>query len=780
MTNTHKLACLLSGVAMLALSGPVAQAQTAPDQASASSDTELDTIIVSARRRDEQLLDVPIAVTAYSGDALLNAGIRDITSISETTPNLTLEVSRGTNSTITAFIRGVGQQDPVAGFEAGVGIYIDDVYLNRPQASVLDVYELERIEVLRGPQGTLYGRNTIGGAVKYVTKRLSNEFEAGIRTNFGTYGQIDAVGSVNIPITSWLRIGGAVATLNRKGYGENINLGIENYDKDVIAGRVSLEADPIDGLFISLTGDIVDDSSNPRNGARLIPGQLTGAPVLPSAYDTRAGLNSPEQHVNAKGASFLVEYQATDAIKLRNILAYRQDNTTTPIDFDSLPSADVDVPTIYRNRQTSEEFQLLYESDSLSGLVGFYYLDANAFNVFDVILANTGALIGLPGLNANTFGDVDTKTWSIFFDATYDFLEQFSLSVGGRFTNDRRDSRILRRTFIGGASPDLGGTGTQIAVTSDFDGSRTFKDFTPRASLAWKPNNDHNIYFSFSQGFKGGGFDPRGQTTATPDFNRDGVRSADEIFEFLSFDPEQVTTYEIGWKASLFDRRLTLALAGFRSNYSDVQIPGSVGFDSNGDGVNDSFVGITSNAGRARLYGVELEGNAKLAHDFAGAGTKADIGWTLGYIDAEYQEFIDAFGNDVADQRTFQNTPKWTASSTLTLATPLKLLSDGDLSLANTVSYRSSTSQFETPNPFLDQPGYILWNASLVWTSQSGGVSIGLHGRNITDKRYIVAGYNFVNINQNGTFTPTLGREGVITAFYGDPRTITGSIGLKF
>jgi len=116
----------------------------------------------------------------------------------------------------------------------------------------------------------------------------------------------------------------------------------------------------------------------------------------------------------------------------------------------------------------------------------------------------------------------------------------------------------------------------------------------------------------------------------------------------------------------------------------------------------------------------------------------------------------------------------------LTLATPLKLLSDGDLSLANTVSYRSSTSQFETPNPFLDQPGYILWNASLVWTSQSGGVSIGLHGRNITDKRYIVAGYNFVNINQNGTFTPTLGREGVITAFYGDPRTITGSIGLKF
>jgi iron complex outermembrane recepter protein len=126
-------------------------------------------IIVTARRRDEVLLDVPIAVTAYSGEQLERQGAIDITDIGDTTPNVTLETSRGTNTTLTAFIRGVGQQDPVAGFEQGVGIYLDDVYLNRPQGAVLDVYEVERIEVLRGPQGTLYGRNTIGGAIKYVT-----------------------------------------------------------------------------------------------------------------------------------------------------------------------------------------------------------------------------------------------------------------------------------------------------------------------------------------------------------------------------------------------------------------------------------------------------------------------------------------------------------------------------------------------------------------------------------------------------------------------------------
>ena len=136
---------------------------------------------------------MPIAVTAYSGAQLEREGAIDITDIGDTTPNVTLEASRGTNSTLTAFIRGVGQQDPVAGFEQGVGIYLDDVYLNRPQGAVLDIYDVERIEVLRGPQGTLYGRNTIGGAIKYVTRRLPDEFDFRARANIGTYGQKDVV-----------------------------------------------------------------------------------------------------------------------------------------------------------------------------------------------------------------------------------------------------------------------------------------------------------------------------------------------------------------------------------------------------------------------------------------------------------------------------------------------------------------------------------------------------------------------------------------------------------
>ena len=145
---------------------------------------------------------MPIAITAFSGDAARDGRARlDITDIGDTTPNVTLETSRGTNSTLTAFIRGVGQQDPVAGFEAGVGIYLDDVYLNRPQAAVLDIYDVERIEVLRGPQGTLYGRNTIGGAIKYVTRRLAADPTLRVRGTVGTYEQADLVVSASTPLS---------------------------------------------------------------------------------------------------------------------------------------------------------------------------------------------------------------------------------------------------------------------------------------------------------------------------------------------------------------------------------------------------------------------------------------------------------------------------------------------------------------------------------------------------------------------------------------------------
>ncbi len=439
---------LLSGCAGFALAVP-AQAQdtgtSAPvpqsDRAPSANDN---VIVVTARRREESLQDVPIAVTAISGEDLFKTGTLELTEIAQEVPNLTLEVSRGTNTTLTAFIRGVGQQDPVAGFEAGVGLYVDDVYINRPQAAVLDIYDVERVEVLRGPQGTLYGRNTIGGAIKYVTARLPDEVTAKARATYGSYDQADLVLSASAPIGNNIRIGASGARLSRGGFGDNlVQSGVENYNKDVWAARGTIEFES-GRLFARLSGDYVKDDSDPRQGTRLIPGLFSGAPVLDDVYDTRAGLDVIPQEVEAYGGALNIEYEVSDYLTLKSITGYREDKSTTPIDFDSLPAADLDVPAIYENDQFSQELQLLYEGDRLSGVLGAYYLNANAFTAFDVALFNTGTLINLPGLNAQTLGDVGTKTWSVFGDFTYDLSDQISLSVGGRYTNDKRTSRVLR------------------------------------------------------------------------------------------------------------------------------------------------------------------------------------------------------------------------------------------------------------------------------------------------------------------------------------------------
>lgn len=766
------VAGLLGSAATAAFLTAPASAQTTDAHQAAPVVDDDNVIVVTARRREESIQDVPLSITAISGEALAKNGTLEITEIAQEVPNLTLEVSRGTNTTLTAFIRGVGQQDPVAGFEAGVGLYVDDIYLNRPQGAVLDIYDVERIEVLRGPQGTLYGRNTIGGAIKYVTAALPDETAIKVRGTYGSYNQADLIVTASTPVSDSLKVGVSGARLSRGGFGDNlVQEGVENYNKDVWGARGTIEFDN-GPLFIRLSGDYVKDNSDPRQGHRLLPGAFSGAPVLDDVYDTRAGLDVVDQEVEAYGGGLTIAYELNDTMTVKSITGYRKDHSTTPIDFDSLPQADLDVPAIYRNKQFSQELQFLYEGDRLSGVLGAYYLDASAFTAFDVALFTTGALpaVGLPGLNAQTLGDVDTKTWSIFGDFTYDLTDKFSLSVGGRYTWDKRTSRILRTTFVGGYSDLFPPTdAVPIAVTSDFNGSATFKEFTPRASLSFKPNANHTFYATYSKGFKGGGFDPRGQTSQAPDLDGDGDIDYADQYEFLSFAPETVDSYEIGWKASLLDDSLFISLAAFKGDYTDVQIPGSVGVDSNGDGISDSFVGITSNAGDADVNGVEFEGRAVVGRNFAGPGSRLTFNWALGVLDAKYNTFIDALGNDVADQRVFQNTPDVTVNTGFDLGIPV---ASGVVDFLGSVSLRSDASQFELPGP-LDQDGYALVDASIVYTDDSDRWSIGIHGKNLFDQRYIVSGYDFVTGS-------VLGLEGNLTAFYGDPRRVFVTGQVKF
>lgn len=750
-------------VSALALNAGLCVAQAQESTTDEDGAKRLGAITVTAQRREQNLIDVPLSVTAFDSEQLELTGAVDITSIQRTTPNATIEVARGSNSTLVAFIRGVGQQDPLWGFEPGVGLYVDDVYVARPQGAILDIFDIDRIEVLRGPQGTLYGRNTIGGAIKYVTKPLSNEPGLKAKMNFGSYGQLDGILSGSTPIGDTLAIGGAIAKYTRDGYGKNLNTGAEHYNKDVLAYRLSADWTPTDDFSVRFAYDRSEDDSNAKHGHRLLPSADGTIPVTGDIYDTRAGIGD-KNSVTTEGYSLTAQWDVNDAVTLKSITAYREGETVTPIDFDALPQNDFDVPAVYYDDQFSQEFQLLLDSGPWSGVMGVYYLDGNANGAFDVILGGLG-------LTVYQAGDQSKENLSVYGDFTYEVNDQWSVSLGGRYTEDKTTADVIRELWLGAGSGSFDPSNTSIffaTQTSYNDVSRDDNQFTPRLSVSYKPTDNLNLYATYAQGFKAGGFDPR----AREDLDPTGLSEQ-------GFGPETVDSYEIGLKGVFLDGRLTMNSAIFLADYKDQQITVQSGADSDNDGVNDTFVSSVFNAGESQYTGFELEGALLLTDQLTLSGN-------LGYIDAEIQEILSG-GVNVADQFVTQNTPELQGQVALNYTNSLGA-NRGEISLTGSLSYRDEYYLFNVANPgfpagqnalfpaggpALDPKSYSLLDLSAVWTSPSGKYRLGLHGRNLTDEEYRVAAYNFVTPSQ-------LGVDSAYSAFYGPPRTITASLSVEF
>ncbi|HEY4545377.1 MAG TPA: TonB-dependent receptor [Pedomonas sp.] len=733
---------LQAGAASAALAAaPVAMAQAdqAATQTASMQSGELGDIVVTARRRAETLQDVPVAVSAFTADDMNMRGAADLTTLQYTAPNMTMQVARGSNSTLIAFIRGVGQQDPLWGFEPGVGLYVDDVYIARPQGAVLDIFDIERIEVLRGPQGTLYGRNTIGGAVKYVTKRLGSEPNFKARAAYGSYDQKELVLSGDVPLNDIISVGGAFAVYKRDGYGKNLYTGAEHYNKDVIAGRLSVEITPSDTLFFRIAADRTDDDSNPRHGHREVAGLTPDSGVIDDVYDTRAGVGDKNE-VITQGVSLLGEWNVNDTWTVKSITAYREGESDTDIDFDNTPLPTLDIPAFYKDDQFTQELQLLYTGERMQAVAGVYYMDATASGAFDTVL-------GGAGLTTLTSGSVDTKSFAAFADVSYDLTEQLALSVGGRYTRDKKEGTVLRADYLGIRSPEFGNPNSvQFRVRTDYTNERTFEEFTPRVGLNYDFTDDMMGYVSYSRGFKSGGFDMRGDAIFTPN-------------TVNGYDPEIVDSYELGFKGNFLDRRLTLNFAAFYSDYKGQQVTTQVA----APGGIASFV---DNVGASRIWGLELEGRAVLTDNFSAS-------WAVGYTDAKFKEFLFydlASGQyiDVADTRVFQNTPKWNGNLTLTYNRELE--GGSEITLTQSTAYRSAYHMFEFANPALDQKKFALVDLSLVWTSASDRWQVGVHGKNLTNKKYRIGGYNF----------PGALFDDSIIAFYGPPRTVTGTVEFRF
>ncbi len=771
----------ISTAVLLAMYGMPVQAQESTDTTTAAATNgateDISKVVVTARRRAELIQDVPGAVTAISGAELEKRAVPDLTAIADVTPNTTLKASRGTNTTLTAFIRGVGQQDPVAGYEQGVGIYLDDIYLARPQGALTDIYDLERIEVLRGPQGTLYGRNTIGGAVKYVTRKLAPKPTFDAKLTVGNYSQKDLVLKGSTPLSDTLRIGATIGTFNRDGFGRNILNGRENYNKDVLAGRVSLEFTPNSDLFVRFATDKTRDDSEARQGRRLTLGPAPGN-LQPAAgeYDTRANLYKVlgrDQQVTTEGSSLLAEYTIDPTMSVKSITAYRKSKSYAPIDFDSLELPLWEAPSFYKDNQASQEFQLTYTGSKIQGVAGLFFMRTNAYNDFDVLYNALG------GLSLLTHDDIDSKTWAAFVDASYNVTDTFNVNVGGRYTVDEREAEIFKRTYLGlASSPRLGNPGAIAAGAPNTDLGkdqlqREDKKFTPKIGFGWKFAPEHNLYGTWSKGFKGGMFDPRMDLLATG-----GPNSAVSLQKRQGVEPEEVSSIEFGVKSSMNGGRLQTNAAVFFTDYENVQIPGSIPtYGANGQ-VN-GFAGSLTNAGKAKIKGLELEAVAYLTSNL-------NVSAMYSHIDAEYREWMVANGAglvNIAGSVEFQNTPKNSGNIAVNYDWPMTIMGrSGSMSLMNAASYKSRVYQTEIARPtgvaaldltvpgnlMLAQNGYALWDASLVWTSSDRKVQVGLHGRNLTDRRYKTAGYNF-----SGFFN-------TITAFYGDPRTVRATVNVKF
>jgi iron complex outermembrane recepter protein len=714
----------------------------------------LEEVIVTAQKREQNLQEVPVSISSFNALELENMGVTSIIDLEKSVPNAQFRASRATNSTLTAYIRGVGQQDPLWGFEPGVGVYVDDVYYARPQAAVMDVFDVERIEVLRGPQGTLYGKNTVGRAKVAV----------------GDYGQQEITLSGQLPlIENTLYVGAAVSKMERDGYGK-VSTGYdldtatyssreENYNKDVEVARISVEYTPTQKLFFRLAADKTRDESNQPCGAQSNQTSLThpatGELFLASGdpYDGACG-TTHKSNVENEGYSLTARYDFSDTLSLKYIYADREGETQQFIDFESTPLDAFDVPASYTDDQQSHELQLNYTADRFAVVAGLYYFTGNSAGAFDVVLNNLdGTVMDGSHFDLAIGGDVDTTSESAYLNVNFDITQAITLTAGVRTTRDEKNSNIQRYSyFTGNSFPYTTNQGTNftfgdpaddllLGISTDItddEADDSWTETSPTVKVDWKLNEDIMVYVSYAEGFKSGGFDMRGNAALNPNV-ADG------------YDPETVETWEAGIKSELWDNRLRLNFTVFDMDYTDMQLtvqqaqPAPVFFSSD-----------VLNAGTAEISGFELEGMGQITQNFSAT-------LVVGYLDAELKEVISG-GEDVSDTWEMLNAPEWTGQ--LGLNYNWDLGGAGSLALNTALAYRDSSRNFNNVTCSCDQDeSYTLWDASANWYSSDEHWVVGLYLKNINDEEYKTGGYN-------------LGSGEL--AFYGPPRTWTANVSYQF
>ncbi len=743
---------LLAGAAWTAVSG-VAVAQDAN-----TGDTTVGEIVVTARRTEERLQDVPAAVTAFDAKALDRVQATDVTGLTGSVPNLVLGQGRGSSNATNIFIRGIGQPDALQTFDPAVGVYVDDVYYSRIRGTQFDLFDIERIEVLRGPQGTLYGKNTIGGALKVVTQRPGDQFRAGIAAGFGSYNQQEVKASVSGPVSDTLALGVSGLISKRDGFVTDPVTHAEYNDKDTMAIRGQASWTPTDSVRVDLSADYSRDDAAMTVGqptstlTTLFGGVILAIPNPPPTYNfktrTTPGLPNSTK-LTHYGYAANVTWEISDALTLKSITAYRNLKTDDYIDIDATQFELGDVFVGVDQNQTSQEFQLAYDAGGpLTFVGGVFWMKENITSEQAAFADNLiGPLFANPTFTRTVNDDLETTSQAIYLNATYALTDTVNLSGGLRYTSEEKTYSRTTSTFS--SNPIF--TANPAFAFNNLN--ETWDDVSPMVSLDWKPADNVMGYVRYSKGFKSGGFNGR----------------ANNPGEQAPYNPEEVTSIEAGLKTTFYDNRLLANFAVFHNDYKDFQARVSGTVTDPGTGLPSPELTVI-NAGAMKIEGAELE---LIVLPVTGLRLDAQ----LGLLDARYDEFADVRFTATGGSRAFQEpafAPRWTArygaqyewnlgdAGSVTLGGQARYRSAMALSVDNT----ATNSRVHLPGMW-DENHWIM-DARLVWDSADRRFSAGLYGQNLTDELYKTDAQEFSSVG------------GIRTAYYGAPQTWTFRISAKY
>lgn len=757
---------LLVAVMAMIPHGP-ARAQN-QDQAPAT----IEEVVVTAERRAANLQDVPISVSSFSAESLESLQVANIGDLQSLVPSLSVHVGDANNAVV--YIRGVGQIDSIAFFEPGVGIYLDDVYLGRAQGAFLDVLDVERIEVLRGPQGTLYGRNTVGGAIKYVSAAPTEELSAGVSATFGNYDRLDYKAFISGPLGDE-RLKGrlTVARVNRDGYSDNLFDGNDDGDQDTFFARGVLRFDATDSLSVQLSADYTEsDPDRSRTPAKETPIDILvvdpfnfglsveSFPADRDPFLVNADFNGIEQ-TETKGTDLNVTWEVNDALTFKSITSYRELEYGTEIDLDGTPINAFGIFYFNDQEQWTQELQLAYQSSRLRAVGGLYYFNEQGTTFDGGVFSNF--LVALSGDS-----QFETDSYAAFGQLDFDFSDRLTGIFGLRYTDEEKSYSRRAEDFdltalagimfdpetfaVSYARPELlnprsadlaldGGIGVPRPGANpdpaDFD-NLSFK-----AGLQYRLTDRAQTFFTVSEGFKSGGFNGR---------------VADGQLE--PYDEETLISYEVGVKAQWLEDRLRSNFAVFHTDYDDLQVSS---FAASADG--QTFVPVFTNAGAATIQGVEVELTAL-------ATERLTVNAHVSYLDASYDEFLaepDPITGevvDVSDQREIVNTPEWATYLGLSYALPLA--SGAELSLLGSWAFRTKTYLEVNSSENLAQGDYSVFDASITYAFPDRNWRVILGGKNLTDEEYRTHAFDLSAF------------PGVELGYYNPPRTYSLSVMYAF